>query len=146
MDVSVLLLRDYDDLTCQELIARLKQVKLLQARVTYTHNNLPPRVMQAFGLAIAMLIAVFSLTDSILLAGLCCLITLAGVLRYSKLPMDWCSQLNTGIARIELLRRSPLRQFTDGSNALWEYTQHCIQEEIHLIYVALQKPSKPFTA
>ena len=52
MDVSALLLRDYHDLTRQELIARLRQVKLLQARVTYTHDNLSPRVMQALGVAI----------------------------------------------------------------------------------------------
>ncbi|EKN3637359.1 MULTISPECIES: hypothetical protein [Yersinia] len=146
MDVSALLLRDYHDLTRQELIARLRQVKLLQARVTYTHDNLSPRVMQALGVAILLLLAVFSLTDSIIFAGLVCLVTLAGVLRYSKLPMDWCSQLNTGIAQMELLRGSPLRQFTGGSNTLWEYTQYCLEEEIHLIHVALQQPSEPFTA
>ncbi|HFF5025243.1 hypothetical protein [Yersinia ruckeri] len=121
-------------------------MKLLQARVTYTHDNLSPRVMQALGVAILLLLAVFSLTDSIIFAGLVCLVTLAGVLRYSKLPMDWCSQLNTGIAQMELLRGSPLRQFTGGSNTLWEYTQYCLEEEIHLIHVALQQPSEPFTA
>lgn len=146
MDVSALLLRDYHDLTRQELIARLRQVKLLQARVMYTHDNLSPRVMQALGLAVLLLLTAFSLTHSIIFAGLVCLVTLAGVLRYSSLPMDWCSQLNIGIAQMELLRRSPLRQFTGGSNAMWEYTQYCLQKEIHLIHVALQQPSEPFTA
>ncbi|ATX63036.1 hypothetical protein [Yersinia hibernica] len=146
MDVSALLLRDYHDLTRQELIARLRQVKLLQARVTHTHNNISPRVMQALGLAVLLLIATFSMTDSILFAGLVCLGTLVGVLRYSTLPMDWCSQFNIGIAQMELLRRSPLHQLTGGSNAMWEYTQYCLQKEIHIIHVALQQPSEPFTA
>ncbi|MBX9489502.1 hypothetical protein J8Z82_10035 [Yersinia enterocolitica] len=146
MDVSALLLRDYHDLTRQELIARLRQVKLLQARVTHTHDNISPRVMQALGLAVLLLIATFSMTDSILFAGLVCLGTLAGVLRYSTLPMDWCSQFNIGIAQMELLRRSPLHQLAGGSNAMWEYTQYCLQKEIHIIHVALQQPSEPFTA
>ncbi|WP_312025262.1 hypothetical protein [Yersinia enterocolitica] len=121
-------------------------MKLLQARVTHTHDNISPRVMQALGLAVLLLIATFSMTDSILFAGLVCLGTLAGVLRYSTLPMDWCSQFNIGIAQMELLRRSPLHQLAGGSNAMWEYTQYCLQKEIHIIHVALQQPSEPFTA
>lgn len=151
MDDPAQPLRDYHDLTRKELIARLRHVKVLYTQVSFTHENASPRVIQAFGLAALMLIVMLSLTDSILIAGLAwpglvCLVTLLGVLRYSSLPMDWSSQLNTGITRMELLRSSQFHQFTCGPSTPWEYAQYGLQEEIHLIYVALQQPSEPFTA
>lgn len=146
MDDPAQPLRDYHDLTRKELIARLKHVKVLYTQVSFTHENPSPRVIQAFGLAVLMLIVMFSLTDSMLIAVLVCLVTLLGVLRYSSLPMDWRSQLNTGITRMKLLRCSPLHQFTCEPNAPWEYAQYCLQKEIHLIYVELQSQSEPFTA
>lgn len=146
MDDPAQPLRDYHDLTRKELIARLRHVKVLYTQVSFTHETASPRVIQAFGLAALMLIVMLSLTDSILIAGLVCLVTLLGVLRYSSLPMDWSSQLNTGITRMELLRSSPFHQFTCGPSTPWEYAQYCLHEETHLIYVALQQPSEPFTA
>lgn len=89
MDAFLLQVRDFSDLTRPELIARLRHLKILQAQVEYTHDNFSPRQLRAFVLAILMLLISYVLTDSILFSGVTCLITIIGVLHYSRLPMTW---------------------------------------------------------
>ena len=147
MDASILLLRDFSDLTRPELIARLRHLKILQAQVEYTHDNFSPRQLRAFVMAILMLLISYVLTDSILFSGVTCLITIIGVLHYSRLPMTWHTQLKDGISRLESLRSSPLRQM-DEANAHydWHYASYCLAAEIQLIYSALSQPARPFSA
>ncbi|MBF2750768.1 hypothetical protein ISN41_22080 [Enterobacter bugandensis] len=147
MDASLLLLRDFSDLTRPELIARLRHLKILQTQVEYTHDNFSPRQLRAFVLAVLMLLISYVLTDSILFSGVNCLITIIGVLHYSRLPMTWHTQLKDGISRLESLRSSPLRQM-DEANAHydWHYASYCLAAEIQLIYSALSQPARPFSA
>lgn len=147
MDASLLQVRDFSDLTRPELIARLRHLKILQAQVEYTHDNFSPRQLRAFVLAILMLLTSYVLTDSILFSGVTCLITIIGVLHYSRLPMTWHTQLKDGISRLESLRSSPLRQM-DEANAHydWHYASYCLAAEIQLIYSALSQPARPFSA
>lgn len=119
MDASLLLLRDFSDLTRPELIARLKRLKILQAHMT-----------------------IF-----LLVSGITGLITLVGVLRYSRLPMTWHAQLKDGISRFESLRSSPLRQMDEAdAHYDWHYASYCLAAEIQLIYSALSQPDRPFSA
>ncbi|WP_320705143.1 hypothetical protein, partial [Enterobacter asburiae] len=99
MDAFLLQVRDFSDLTRPELIARLRHLKILQAQVEYTHDNFSPRQLRAFVLAILMLLISYVLKDSILFSGVTCLITIIGVLHYSRLPMTWHTQLKDGISR-----------------------------------------------
>ncbi|MDX7664729.1 hypothetical protein SJ554_19970 [Enterobacter asburiae] len=147
MDAFLLQVRDFSDLTRPELIARLRHLKILQAQVEYTHDNFSPRQLRAFVLAILMLLISYVLTDSILFSGVTCLITIIGVLHYSRLPMTWHTQLKDGISRLESLRSSPLRQM-DEANAHydWHYASYCLAAEIQLIYSALSQPARPFSA
>ncbi|MDW3573191.1 hypothetical protein N4235_20130 [Enterobacter asburiae] len=147
MDAFLLQVRDFSDLTRPELIARLRHLKILQAQVEYTHDNFSPRQLRAFVLAILMLLISYVLTDSILFSGVTCLITIIGVLHYSRLPMTWDTQLKDGISRLESLRSSPLRQM-DEANAHydWHYASYCLAAEIQLIYSALSQPARPFSA
>jgi hypothetical protein len=62
MDTSLLLLRDFSDLTRSELIARAKHLEILRARVVYTHDNFSPRQLRAFTLATLMLFMGYVLT------------------------------------------------------------------------------------
>jgi hypothetical protein len=146
MDASLLLLRDFSDLTRPELIARAKHLDILRARVAYTHDNFSPRQLRAFSLATLMLFMSYVLTDSILFSGVAGLITLIGVLRYSRLPMTWHTQLKDGISRIESLRSSPLRQMDENAHYDWHYASYCLAAEIQLIYSALSQPARPFSA
>ncbi|WP_320744661.1 hypothetical protein [Enterobacter sp. 276E10] len=147
MDAFLLQVRDFSDLTRPELIARLRHLKSLQAQVEYTHDNFSPRQLRAFVLAILMLLISYVLTDSILFSGVTCLITIIGVLHYSRLPITWHTQLKDGISRLESLRSSPLRQM-DEANAHydWHYASYCLAAEIQLIYSALSQPARPFSA
>ncbi|EPR9734516.1 hypothetical protein ACU973_004214 [Enterobacter bugandensis] len=147
MDASLLQVRDFSDLTRPELIARLRHLKILQAQVEYTHDNFSPRQLRAFVMAILMLLISYVLTDSILFSGVTCLITIIGVLHYSRLPMTWHKQLKDGISQLESLRSSPLRQM-DESDAHydWHYASYCLAAEIQLIYSALSQPARPFSA
>ncbi|WP_320712112.1 hypothetical protein [Enterobacter asburiae] len=147
MDAFLLQVRDFSDLTRPELIARLRHLKILQAQVEYTHDNFSPRQLRAFVLAILMLLISYVLKDSILFSGVTCLITIIGVLHYSRLPMTWHTQLKDGISRLESLRSSPLRQM-DEANAHydWHYASYCLAAEIQLIYSALSQPARPFSA
>jgi len=147
MDAFLLQVRDFSDLTRTELIARLRHLKILQAQVEYTHDNFSPRQLRAFVLAILMLLISYVLTDSILFSGVTCLITIIGVLHYSRLRMTWHTQLKDGISRLESLRSSPLRQM-DEANAHydWHYASYCLAAEIQLIYSALSQPARPFSA
>lgn len=147
MDAFLLQVRDFSDLTRPELIARLRHLKILQAQVEYTHDNFSPRQLRAFVMAILMLLISYVLTDSILFSGVTCLITIIGVLHYSRLPMTWHTQLKDGISRLESLRSSPLRQM-DEANAHydWHYASYCLAAEIQLIYSALSQPARPFSA
>ncbi|WP_320723671.1 hypothetical protein [Enterobacter sp. 146F3] len=147
MDAFLLQVRDFSDLTRPELIARLRDLKSLQAQVEYTHDNFSPRQLRAFVLAILMLLISYVLTDSILFSGVTCLITIIGVLHYSRLPMTWHTQLKDGISRLESLRSSPLREM-DEANAHydWHYASYCLAAEIQLIYSALSQPARPFSA
>lgn len=147
MDAFLLQVRDFSDLTRPELIARLRHLKILQAQVEYTHDNFSPRQLRAFVLAILMLLISYVLKDSILFSGVTCLITIIGVLHYSRLPMTWHTQLKDGISRLESLRSSPLRQM-DEANAHydWHYASYCLAAEIQLIYSTLSQPARPFSA
>ncbi|POT29149.1 hypothetical protein [Citrobacter braakii] len=147
MNASLLLLRDFSDLTRPELIARLKHLKILQARVEYTHDNFSPRQLRAFTLATLMLFMGYVLTDSILFSGVTGLITLIGVLRYSRLPMTWHAQLKDAISRFESLRSSPLRQMNEADTHYdWHYASYCLAAEIQFINSALSQPARPFSA
>lgn len=147
MDASFLQVRDFSELTRPELIARLRYVKILQAQVEYTHDNFSPRQLRAFALATLMLFMGYVLTDSILFSGVAGLITLIGVLRYSRLPMTWHTQLKDGISRIESLRSSPLRQMDEtDAHYDWHYASYCLAAEIQLIHSALSQPARPFSA
>ncbi|HBE2683017.1 TPA: hypothetical protein KL420_003855 [Escherichia coli] len=147
MDISSLLLRDFSDLTRPELIARLRRLKILQARVEYTRDNFSPRQLKAFALAILLLVMAYALTDSLIFSGITCLVTLIGVLRYSRLPMTWHTQLKDGISRFESLRSSPLRQMDEAdAHYDWHYASYCLAAEIQLIYSALSQPAIPFSA
>lgn len=148
MDASLLLLRDFSDLTRPELIARLKCLKILQARVAYTHDNFSPRQLRAFVLATLMLFMGYVLTESILFSGITGLITLVGVLRYSRLPMTWHAQLKESVSRLECLQSSPLRQIADEPDTHydWHYASYCLVAEIQLIRAALSQPARPFRA
>ncbi|HDT5122392.1 TPA: hypothetical protein QHS71_002246 [Escherichia coli] len=147
MDISSLLLRDFSDLTRPELIARLRRLKILQARVEYTRDNFSPRQLKAFALAILLLIMAYALTDSLIFSSIPCLVTLIGVLRYSRLPMTWHTQLKDGISRFESLRSSPLRQMDEAdAHYDWHYASYCLAAEIQLIYSALSQPARPFSA
>ena len=144
---NLLLLRDFSDLTRPELIARAKQLDILRARVAYTHDNFSPRQLRAFVLATLMLSMSYVLTESILFSSVASLITIIGVLHYSRLPMTWHTQLKVGISLLESLRSSPLRQM-DEANAYfdWHYASYCLAAEIQLIYSALSQPARPFSA
>lgn len=73
------------------------------------------------------------------------MITLIGVLRYSRLPMTWYAQLKEGVSRPERLRSSPLCQMTGEPDAPWEYADDCLRKEIQLIHSALsRRPPDPF--
>lgn len=147
VDISSLLLRDFSDLTRPELIARLRRLKILQARVEYTHDNFSPRQLRAFILGTLMLFMGYVLTDSILFSGVTGLITIIGVLHYSRLPMTWHAQLKDGISRFESLRSSPLRQMDEAdAHYDWHYASYCLAAEIQLIYSALSQPARPFSA
>ena len=147
MDAFLLQVRDFSDLTRPELIARLRHLKILQAQVEYTHDNFSPRQLRAFALAILMLLISYVLTDSILFSGVTCLITIIGVLHYSRLPMTWHTQLKDGISRLESLRSSPLRQMDEAdAHYDWHYASYCLAAEIQLIYSALSQPARPFSA
>ncbi|XGJ39634.1 hypothetical protein AB1D99_26580 (plasmid) [Citrobacter freundii] len=147
MDISSLLLRDFSDLTRPELITRAKHLDILRVRVAYTHDNFSPRQLRAFALATLMLFMGYVLTDSILFSGVAGLITLIGVLRYSRLPMTWHIQLKDGISRLESLRSSPLRQMDEAdAHYDWHYASYCLAAEIQLIYSALSQPARPFSA
>ena len=148
MNISSLLLRDFSDLTRTELIARAKHLHILRARVAYTHDNFSPRQLRAFSLGTLMLFMGYMLTDSILFSGVIGLITLCGILHYSRLPMTWHAQLKDGVSRLECLRSSPLRQIADEPdvNYDWHYTFYCLNAEIHLIRSALSCPALPFKA
>lgn len=147
MDISSLLLRDFSDLTRPELIARAKHLDILRARVAYTHDNFSPRQLRAFALATLMLFMGYALTNSIFFSGVAGLITLIGVLRYSRLPMTWHTQLKDGIFRLESLRSSPLRQMDEaGAHNDWPYAAYCLAAEIQLIHSALSQPARPFSA
>lgn len=144
---NLLLLRDFSDLTRPELIARAKRLDILRARVAYTHDNFSPRQLRAFVLATLMLLMSYVLTESILFSSVASLITIIGVLHYSRLPMTWHTQLKDGISLLESLRSSPLRQM-DEANAYfdWHYASYCLAAEIQLIYSALSQPARPFSA
>lgn len=148
MDISSLLLRDFSDLTGPELIAREKYLEILLVKVEHTHDTYPPRLLRAYTLAILMLVMGYVLTDSILFSGVVGLITLIGVLRYSRLPMTWHAQLKDGISRLESLRSSPLRQIADEPDTHydWHYASYCLAAEIKLIRAALSQPARPFRA
>ncbi|MBC6558735.1 hypothetical protein GW721_22580 [Citrobacter braakii] len=148
MDTSLLLLRDFSDLTRSELIARAKHLEILRARVVYTHDNFSPRQLRAFTLATLMLFMGYVLTHSILFSGVTGLTTLIGVLRYSLLPMTWHAQLKDGVSRLECLRSSPLRQIADEPDARddWHFASYCLAAEIQLIHSALSQPARPFSA
>lgn len=147
-DVSSLPLRDFSDLTRAELTARAKHLDILRARVAYTHDNFSPRQLRAFALAALMLFMGYMLTDSILSGAITSLITLIGVLRYSRLPMTWHAQLKDGVSRLECLRRSPLRQIAGEPDACydWHDASYCLDEEIQRIHTALSQPARPFRA
>lgn len=147
VDISSLLLRDFSDLSRPELIARLRRLKILQARVEYTHDNFSPRQLRAFILGTLMLFMGYVLTDSILFSGVTGLITIIGVLHYSRHPMTWHAQLKDGISRFESLRSSPLRQMDEAdAHYDWHYASYCLAAEIQLIYLALSQPARPFSA
>lgn len=147
-DISSLLLRDFSDLTRPELIARAKHLDILRARVAYTHDNFSPRQLRAFTLATLMLFAGYVLTGSIIFGAITSLITLIGVLRYSRLPMTWHAQLKDGISRLECLSSSPLRQIAGepGSGYDWQYASYCLAVEMQHIHAALSQPARPFSA
>lgn len=147
MDASLLFLRDFRDLTRQELIIRAKHLNILRAQVAYTHDNFSPRQLRAFVLATLMLFISYVLTDYILFSGVACLITIIGVLHYSRLPMTWHTQLKDGISRLESLRSSPLRQMDEADAYYdWHYASYCLAAEILLINSALSQPARPFSA
>lgn len=143
---SLLSLRDFSDLTRAELTARAKHLDILRARVAYTHDNFSPRQLRAFALAALMLFMGYVLTDSIIFGAITSLITLIGVLRYSRLPMTWHAQLKDGVSRLECLRSSPLRTLVSEPDAGtdWLYVSCCLVEEMQLIYSALSQPPDPF--
>lgn len=148
MDVPSLLLRDFSDLTRPELVARAKHLEILLARVAYTHDNLSPRQLRAFVLAILTLILTCILTDTILFSGITGLITLIGVLRYSRLPMTWHAQLQEGLSRLECLRSSPLRHMICEPTTApdWYDASSCLEAEIKLVHVAISQAASPFIA
>lgn len=147
-DISSLLLRDFSDLTRPELIARAERLNILRARVAYTHDNFSPRQLMAFTQATLMLLAGYVLTDSIIFGAITSLITLIGVLRYSRLPMTWHAQLKDGISRLECLSSSPLRQIMGepGAGFDWQYASYCLAAEMQYIHAALSQPARPFSA
>ncbi|EBG7356804.1 hypothetical protein LJ828_004309 [Salmonella enterica] len=146
MDISSLLLRDFDDLTRPELIKRRKSVEILRAKVLHTHEHISPRKQLSFVIAIAVLIVGYALTHFLLLAGVAALGAQIIVLRYSTLPLNWHMQLAGEIQKLEPLRHSPLRQWGGDTDFSWEYAQHCLNKEIDFIYAALSKPAQPFIA
>lgn len=146
MDVSSLLLRDFSDLTRPELIARMKHLEILRARVAYTHENVSPRKIQSFAIAIVVLIAGYALTDYLLLAGVAALGAQIIVLRYSTLPLNWRMQLKNEITKLEPLLHSPLRQWVSSSDTSWEVALFSLEKEIDLIHTALSQAVRPFKA
>jgi len=146
MDISSLLLRNFSDLTRPELIARLRDVDILRAKVVHTHENLSPRKIQSFAIAIVVLIAGYALTDYLLLTTVAALGTQIIVLRYSTLPLNWRMQLNNEIAKLEPLLHSPLRQWGSRSDTSWEFALFSLEKEIDLIHSALSQPISPFRA
>ncbi|EOF7833977.1 hypothetical protein ACFXUV_004330 [Salmonella enterica] len=112
-----------------------------------TSGVFSPRQLRAFILATLMLFMGYVLTDSILFSGVTSLITIIGVLHYSRLPMTWHAQLKDGISRFESLRSSPLRQMDEAdAHYDWHYASYCLAAEIQLIYSALSQPARPFSA
>lgn len=136
MDISSLLLRNFSDLTRPELIARLRDVDILRAKVVHTHENLPPRKIQSFAVA----------TDCLLLAAVVALGAQIIVLRYSTLPLNWRMQLKNEITKLEPLLHSPLRQWASSSDISWEFALFSLEKEIDLIHSALSQPVSPFRA
>lgn len=146
MDAYSLFFRDFSDLTRRELIVRLKDVDILRAKVVHTHENLSPRKVQSFAIAIVVLIAGYTLTDSLLLAGVTALGAQIIVLRYSTLPLNWRMQLKNEITKLEPLLHSPLRQWASISDTSWEVALFSLEKEIALIHNALLQPVSPFRA
>lgn len=146
MDASLLPVRDFSDLTRTELITRLKRLKLLQAQVEYTRGNLSPRELKSACLAMLMLFAVWILTASFTCSAISGAITLAWVMRYSRLPRTWHAQLQEGISRLECLRSSPLRHMyvEQDAGTDWHYASYCLAAEIERIQFALSEPARPF--
>lgn len=146
MDISSLLLRDFSDLTRPELITRLRDVDILRAKVVHTHENLSPRKIQSFAIAIVVLIAGYALTDYLILASVAALGAQIIVLRYSTLPLNWRMQLKNETTKLEPLLHSPLRQWVSSSDRSWEVALFSLDKEIDLIHSALLHPSSPFRA
>ncbi|EAM3125670.1 hypothetical protein AV551_19555 [Salmonella enterica] len=146
MDISSLLLRDFSDLTRPELIARLRDVDILRAKVVHTHESLSPRKIQSFAIAIVVLIAGYALTDYLLLASVVALGAQIIVLRYSTQPLNWSMQLKIEITKLEPLLHSPLRQWGISSDTSWEFALFSLEKEIDLIHSSLSQPVSPFRA
>ena len=146
MDISSLLLRNFSDLTRPELIARLRDVDILRAKVVHTHENISPRKIQSFAIAIVVLIAGYVLTDYLFLAGVAALGAQIIVLRYSTLPLNWQMQLKNEITKLEPLLHSPLRQWGGSSDASWEFALFSLEKEIDLIHSAISQPFQLFNA
>lgn len=146
MDISSLLLRDFSDLTRPELIARLRDVDILRAKVVHTHESLSPRKIQSFAVAIVVLIAGYALTDYLLLTAVVALGTQIIVLRYSTLPLNWRMQLKNEITKLEPLLHTPLRQWASSSDISWAFALFSLEKEIDLIHSALSQPVSPFRA
>lgn len=145
-EISSIPLRDFSDLTLQELIARRKKVEILRAEVTHTHEHISPRKQLSFVIAIAVLTGGYALTHFLLLAGVAALGAQIIVLRYSTLPLNWYMQLAGEIQKLEPLRQSPLRQWGSTPHFSWEYAQHCLNKEITLINISLDSAPAPFDA
>ena len=146
-DIPAVLLREYRDLTRQELLVRLRIVARLHKKVIYARKHCEsPRASQALCVAAAVLIAAYAYTNMLLSAGVAAIVAHACVLRYSTRPQDWRGVLRAGLAQAEPLRQSPLRALVCDPAAPWEYAQFCLQQEVYLIRTALAHAPEPFCA
>ncbi|EBG6962241.1 hypothetical protein OWF29_003946 [Salmonella enterica subsp. enterica serovar Bredeney] len=133
-------MRDYSQLSTQELTVRLERVQDIHKKVTFAARDGSPRSLQGMSLAALFMSGVWILSDNLLLSGATCLLVYGVVMLYSRAPADWQELLDRLLSRLEPLQSSPLR-WLRTDRVSWSYAERRLQQEMALILSALRHPS-----
>ncbi|EBR9087167.1 hypothetical protein DO984_19260 [Salmonella enterica subsp. enterica serovar Oranienburg] len=133
-------MRDYSQLSTQELTVRLEGVQDIHKKVTFAARDGSPRSLQGMSLAALFMSGVWILSDNLLLSGATCLLVYGVVMRYSRAHADWQELLDRLLSRLEPLQSSPLR-WLRTDRVSWSYAERRLQQEMALILSALRHPS-----